>query len=358
MSDETRPGVTPNPPTEAPRPPDPVPALPTPRRLLGTSLDLLRRSATEVRRGALAVGLQSLGLLGPLLVLVAVAVARLPDPEVLFGAAVPVLPADAELAGLLGLGILIALAGATALAIESRAIGLALVGARVLGRPFGLADALRRSRRAFWRLVLLAAGVELPLGLVGSLAGETLAGPGGAGSPLGAGLGVLVAVALQAPLAYAAAGIVVADLGIRAAVGGSVRLVARAPRTAAVVVAVGAAAQVLLLLALNGGLEVVAVLADLADLGLAGDPTRTFVTLVVLLGASSAVGSLLFSVTCLAVAPPAVVVALAGPPRGLEPAVGPGGRGSERWLSVPMALGIATAVVISIVGIQNVLGRG
>jgi hypothetical protein len=331
--------------------------LPGPRRLVATSVELLRRSAPEVRSGALAVGLQFLGLVGPLLVLVAVAVERLPDPSVLFGETQQAAPADAALASLLGLGILVALGGTTALAIESRAIGLAIVGARAVSRPVGVGAALRRSRQTFWRLLALSAAVELPIGIVGSLVGEAIAGLVGARGSAGAA-GLLAAVVLQAPLAFAAAGIVVGDLGLRATLARSIRLVVDAPRTALVVIAVGGAAQVLLILALNGGLEVVAFLADLADLGLGpDDPARTFATLVVLLGASSAAGSLLFSVTCLAVAPQAVVGALGGPIRGLERAADEAGPGPSRWLSLPMALGIATAVVVSIVGIQNVLGR-
>lgn len=332
--------------------------IPGPRRLLGRSLEVLRRTAPDVRRGALAVGLQFLGFLGPVLVLVGVAVARLPDPTALFGAGPPASAADAELAGLVGLGILVAMAGGTALAIESRAIGLALAGAGAAGRPLHLREALARSRQAFWRLVLLAVAIELPLGLAGSFIGEAMAGPGAAGTPLAAGLGFLIALVLQVPIAYAAGCIVVADLRFRAALLESLRLVAELPRLVPIVVAVGGAAQILLVLALNGGLEVVALVADLADLGLTGDPLRTFATLAVLLGLSSAVGSLLFSVTCLAVAPQAVVVALARPSLGLDRAAGIGSPGSVRWLSVPMALGIATAVVVSVVGIQNIVGRG
>lgn len=332
--------------------------LPGPRRLVATSLELLRRTAPEVRRGALAVGLQFLGLLGPVLVLIAVALARLPDPTVLFGDGPPPKPADAELAGLVGLGLLIAVAGGTALAVESRAIGLVLVASAALGRPVASAAALRRSRQTFWRLVALSVAVELPLGILGSLAGEVLAGPSAGGAPLAAALGLLAAVVLQAPIVYTAAGIVVGGLGLPAALRASVRLVATAPRLVPAVVAVGAAAQLLLVVALNGGLDVMAVVSDLAGLGLGpDDPARTFATLVVLLGVSSAVGSLVFSVTCLAVAPQAVVGALAGPNRGLDRAAAEASAGPSRWLSLPMALGIATAVVISIVGIQNVLGR-
>ncbi len=338
------------------------PELPGPGRLVGRSLALLRAIAPDVRRGALAVGLQFLGLLGPLLVLVAAAIARLPEPTVLFGAGPPGTPADVELAGLVGIGILVAAAGGTALAIESRAIGLALVATAARGRPVSLPGALRRSRQSFWRLVALSVAVELPLGLLGSLVGEVLVGPEAAGSPPAAALGFLVALVLQVPIVYAAAGIVVGGLGVRAALRESIRLVARAPRLLPVVVGIGAAAQVLLVVALNGGLELMIVVADLADLDLAADdPARTFGAIALLLGASSAVGSLLFSVTCLATAPQAVVVALAGRTLGLDQTAAAGeasAASSTRWLTLPMALGIATAVLVSVIGIQNVVGRG
>lgn len=334
-------------------------ALPGPRRLVATTFEFLRRSAPEVRRGALAVGLQFLGLLGPVLVLVAVALARLPDPMVLFGDGPPPTSADAELAGFVGLGILIAVAGGAALVVESRAIGLVVVASAALGRPVTLAAALRRSRQTFWRLVALSLAVELPLGILGSLVGDLVAGPSAGGQLLAAAVGFLLVLVLQAPIVYAAAGIVVAGLGLRAALGTSVRLAATAPRLVLAVLAVGGAAQLLLVLALNGGLDVLAVVAELVGLGLGtDDPARTFATLAVLLGTSSVVGSLAFSVTCLAAAPQAIVVALAGPSRGLDQATAEAGAGPSRWLSLPMALGIATAVVISIVGIQNVLGRG
>ncbi len=330
-----------------------------PRGLLGRSLELIRDAAPDLRRGALLVGLQFLGLLGPILVLVAVGVARLPDPTILFGEGPPgpPAPADAELVGLVGLGILITLAGGTALAIESRAIGLALVGARAAGRRLSLRAALRRSRQSFWRLVGLAVLVELPLSLVGTLVGEGLAGPEARGSLLAAALGFVVALALQLPIAYAGGAIVVGGLGLRAALRDSVRLVIAAPRLVPLVVAVGGAAQVLLVLALNGGLELVGLVADVADLGLTGEPPRTFATLALLLGLSSAVGSLLFSVTCLAVAPQAVVVALERSAPGLAPSVLGEDADSTRWLSLPMAFGIATVVIVSVVGIENVVSR-
>lgn len=341
------------------RPEPEVPAGPNlgPGRLLARSLELMWTAAPDLRRGALAVGLQFLGLFGPVLVLVAVAVARLPDPTILFGEGPPATPADAELGGLVGLGILLALTGGTALAIESRAIGLALIGAGATGRRLSLRAALRRSRQSFWRLVGLAVFVEVPLSLVGTLVGEGLAGPGARGSLLAAALGFVGALALQLPIAYAGAAIVVGGLGLRAALRDSVRLVFEAPRLAPLVVAVGGAGQVLLVLALSGGLELVGLVADVAGLGLTGEPPRTFATLALLLGLSSAVGSLLFSVTCLAVAPQAVVVALARSAPGLAPSVLGEDADSSRWLSLPMALGIATLVLLSVVGIENIVGR-
>lgn len=346
--------VEPPPDAEAVRP-----ALPGPGRLVGRSLAVLRRVAPNVRRGALAIGLQFLGLLGPVLVLVAAAIARLPDPTILFGDGPPAAPADAELVGLVGIGMLVALAGGTALAVESRAIGLGLLGAAAQGRSFALSAALRRSRQSFWRLVGLSLAIELPLGVVGSFLGEALAGPSAAGSPLATGLGFLVGLVLQVPIVYAAPGIVLGDLGLRAALRASVGLVRATPRLVPVVVGVGAAAQVLLVIALNGGLEIVARVAEAADLGLTGDPLRTFAAIALLLGATSAAGSLFFTVTCLAVAPQALVAALARPTPGLDRALTEeAASGPSRWLTVPMVLAIATAVVVSVVGIQNVVGRG
>jgi hypothetical protein len=356
-SPASEPAVPSEPELDDPEPGGPPPPL-GPRRAVALSLELLRRAAPDIRRGALGVGLQFLGVVGPILVLLAVAMARLPDPAVLFETSPPPTAADAELASLAGLGLLIALAGGTALAIESRAIGLALIGAGAAGRPLSLRAALRRSRQAFWRLVLLTVGVELPLGVAATMIADGIVGAGAAGTPLATTVGFGVTLALQVPIAYAAGGVVVADLGLRSALGASLRLVMGRPRLAAVVVAVGGIAQILLVLALSGGLEVVGLVADLADLRLDGDAPRTFLTLAVLLGVSSAVGSLLFSVTCLAVAPQAAVVALAGGTAGLDRAAAAEGVGATRWLSVPMALGIAAAVVISVVGIQNVVARG
>src|SRR4029077_8098509 len=73
------------------------------------------------------------------------------------------------LGGWLGLLGLLALTGIFVASIESRAMAVALLGARSTGRPLGVRAALARSRATFWKIVLGAVLVAIPVGLAQGL---------------------------------------------------------------------------------------------------------------------------------------------------------------------------------------------
>jgi hypothetical protein len=119
-------------------------------------------------------------------------------------------------------------------------------------------------------------------------------------------------------------------------------------------------AQTLLIFAVLAGLDILARVAGVLGLGLeAGDPS-TYLTIVIALLATAAVGSLLFTVGAIAAAPAVVAfVGLTGFAGALDAARdgGPDTR-ATRWLSVPMVVGMIIALLASMAGISAALRVG
>ena len=341
--------------------------------LISRGLDLVVRTTGQLRPASLALGLQVLGLVGPLVVLVLVMVDRnrLDAFRALLDPGYPVTLEDQQLESAVGLGLFIALFGSTAILVEGRLIAAALMGGRLVDRPITLHEALRRSRQTFWRSIRAAFIVQVPITIIGSVLGSQVEMAGL--DPFGGSiLSGVVTTILTAPFAYATTGIVLGNVGAIESLRRSVRLARVRWRFALLVAFFAAIAQLLLVFGLSAGLDALARVSDFLGLGLSGGGPSTFGTLVVVLSAVVAIGTLVFTVNAVVVAPEVVAfVGLTGVTVGLDAAResaqggGPvladgawGGRARARpvrWLSIPMGIGIALAILISVSGIAAVV---
>lgn len=331
-------------------------ALPGTRQLLSVGLDLCLRANPSLRVVSMAVGFQLMGAVGPLVVLLLVLAGRAPDLlEVMLDPTAAATEESVSVSGSIFVTGMIGAAALVALTLESRIVAVALLGGHAIGRPVTPLEALRRSRQVFWPVAIATFFVQLFVNVVVTVAG----------SPLGDGdVGLLFTTALAAllsmPFVYLVSGIVLGAAPAMEAIRRSSRMAATRWRLALVVAIAETLAQALLVFGLLAGLDILVRISEALGLGLDGGPLATFATIVIALLATAAVGSLVFTVAALAVAPQVVAfVGLTHFGGGLDRARdgAPGAR-RVRWVSIPMAVGIAMAALASFGGITTALGSG
>jgi hypothetical protein len=301
--------LSPEPPSDAtaPSPDGPaaayVPPLTSTRRLVGASFDLLAGASEEMRAASFYIGAIVLGTVGPFAlaswVLEVTALHRTvrEADELMSGGA----------GGWYGLLAVPALIGGLVALVESRTMAAAILGGRLAGRPVTVREALARSRMVFWRAVVasLVAGVPLAVaqGALEAVLAETVNLTGEATVVVS----LIVTALIGAPLAYLLAGVVLGDVDPLEATRRSFR-VFRARKIAAVVVAlIETTTGLLILFGLEAGLDIALRLLDALGLGVDSGPAGlTLVTLGVA-AATFALGTLIYTVTAIALAPQVVM---------------------------------------------------
>jgi hypothetical protein len=334
-------------------------ALPGTRAVIGTALDLAYRARDGLRSASLAIGFQVLATLGPLVLLLLVLADRAPDllDAVAAGGAGPT-PTEQEttLAFVITLTGLIAIVALTALAIESRIIGAALLGSRAMGQPMRPLEALRRSRQVFWRVLGATLLVQIPLSILSGAVSSAVTGMAGS-SEASLAVSTVVTMLASVPFAYVLTGIVLGGAPALMAIRRSFAMARVRWRIAFVVAVAETLAQTLLIFGLLTALDIVARVADILGLGLDTGTVMTYLTLVVAMFVVAAVGSLMFTVSALAVAPQVVAfVGLTGYGGGLDRARDEVATRPVHWLSAPMAIGAGVAIVASVLGVSSILG--
>jgi hypothetical protein len=324
---------------------------------MASGIDQAFRSSDRLRSASLAIGFQLLGVLGPFVVLLLVVAARAEgffDQVTAPGDIVE--PAVEALAIPFSITAIIGALGLVALSLEGRLIAVAILGGSLVGRPLSPSEGVRRSRQVFWRAVGAMVVVQLLIGVVIIVASPFI-------DPiLGASEAALVADAAirtiaGTPFVYVLAAIVLGGAPMGVAIRRSVAMARLRWRIAFVAALTETLAQTLLVFAILAGLDILVRVADVLGLGLEpGDPS-TYLTLVIALLATAAIGSLLFTVGALAAAPAVVAfVGLTGYAGGLDGARdGAAGARPARWLSLPMAIGMAVALLASLAGISAAL---
>ena len=330
----------------------PPPAVQSTRRLIGASFDLLGSVSDPMRRASFYIGGIVLGTVGPFaLASLALEVFSLHRTRREYDA---MLASGAGAAfGLLGfvaaLGLLVA-------AVESRTMASAILGGAYADRPIDVRQALARSRMVFWRAIIAAVIVSIPVSLATNVVDAVLERAFGASGELSLVAAVVVAALVGAPLAYLLTGIVLGDVGPAEATRRSFR-VFRARKLAAALVAVFESLAILLVvLGLGAGLDIALRVFDAIGIGTESGPAGLALLAIGLVVGVFALGTLIFTALAISLAPQVVMFvgltrATGGldhvrPGRDHDPLVTrPRGRRPFRWLPIPMCLGIATGVV-------------
>jgi hypothetical protein len=328
-----------------------VPVVESTRRLLGASFDLLARTSDEMRPASFYIGLIVLGTVGPLAIasfgleVVSIHHTRREMELLLSGGLGAV---EGFLLMLAGLGLFVA-------SVESQAMAASILGGQLSMRPVTTRVALARSRMVFWRVVVGAIVVGIPVGIAQVAVDTFFVAAFGPQTDLSLVTSVLVAALVGAPLAYVLAGIVLGDVAPFMAARRSVTVFS-ARKAAAILVAVFQTIAVLLvLLGVSAGLDLALRVFDALGLGTDSGPAGLILVVIGIVVAVFALGTLIYTALAISLAPQVVMfVGLTRATFGLEH-VRPGG-GSDplsarpnrhrfRWLTRPMLVAFAAGLL-------------
>jgi len=322
------------------------------RRLIGASFDLLGQASEEMRRASFYIGVITLGTLGPLALASWAMQVRTVHLTVAQGTAL----AEGAAGNWTAVLLIPAFVGVLVAFIESRILGAAILGARMVGRPLTADQALARSRMVFGRSVLAAfiAGIPLSIGqvLISGLV-DALLPVGSEGTFLAL---FLSSVTVGAWFAYVLCGVVLGDVGPGDAIVRSFRVYRPRKVAAAIVALFEATAALLLVLGLSAGLDVALRAFDALGLGTDAGPAGLVLVTIGIIVALFAFGTLILTVMAISVAPQVVMfVGLTHATQGLEhvrpgrdhdPAIRHGSRPPFRVFTRPMTGMIVVAWVI------------
>ena len=294
---------------------DPAGSRPGALQVVGRGLDLNVGGSGSIRRASLYAGMLFLLLLGPIVVVVALAAARLDRgvlDRILAGQIVP-LGFD------LGAAPIVLVAGGLALAavsVDLQNIAILLIDAQATQSGASLVRALGRARLAFWRLIgaSLASGFLL---LLPSLALALVIGQSRPGEPQVRTLArSLVSLVVATPFAYIGASVVLGRAGPLQALRWSWRLARRRWRLAVVLGLVNTATGFLAAFAFGAGADVLVRIADGLGLGTGATPLKIVELAVIVTFAIAALGSLTMTIAALSVGPQVVAYRVLGGPLG------------------------------------------
>jgi hypothetical protein len=356
-----------------PQPPDPTPqptgepivsiAVPGFRTGLARSLDLSVHATPQLRPASIYIGLLFLGVLGPVVLLIIVVLGRHPIivdaiGSALIGEQTPLTdPAARDALLTLVPVFLIAFVGLVGVSVDAQAIAIVVLAGRLVGEPVPLRPAIAWARSRFWVLLRGIFLVGIPAAIVSALLTEFLApvlGRDTEGTVLVASTLSTLAVL---PLVYVAAGIVLGEVGAIEAARRSIRLARARWGLALLISAVGIGIGYIQAFALGSGADVLVRIGIALNLGFDRGTLAAAATVVLTLAAIVALGSLTFTVAALAAAPQVLgFLSLTGYLGGVRSAAASSQRPAARWVSVPMAAGIALGILIAALGLAPVFG--
>lgn len=331
----------------APAPP-PAPAIPlvSTRGLLPAAFDLVTRSSEDMRRASFYIGAVTLGTVGPfalgLWAIEVADVALFSMPS--FDTGEPDFGATSDLATpVMVLGI-IAMLGFIVAAIESRTLATAVLGGRMASKPITLRHAVARARARFWTAVGATIVVGIVLAVVQGVVDAVVTPALGAATEATLITSTVVTATIGAPFAYVLCGVVLGDVGALESIRRSF-MVARARWTAAaLIVTFETIAAFLIFFGLSTGADLLLRAFGVLGIGTDSGPAGLALATVGVVAAVFAVGTLLYTVTALTVAPQVVMfVGLTHATGGLDH--GKGVR-TARFFSRPMLVGVLIAVIV------------
>jgi hypothetical protein len=338
---------------EAPPPPAPMPGA---WSTLSGGLDLSLAANRQLREASVYIGLLTLALVGPFVVIILAFGSAQGGfdwlGDALVGIRPDMVPVDGSVATYLFVSGVVAFIGFFVISVESQIIAVAILGGRALGRPMALREALHRSRQVFWRVVgasiLVGFLLIVPNLVLSAVLASTFDQASEASTVIATGVGALLA----APFAYIVSGIVLGDVGAGEAVRRSTRLARARWRLAIAVSSVGAVVAYIQLFAVGAGVDILSRFGGALHLGFDSTTGTIALSLVVLTGVL-AIGSLTFTLTALRDAPQIVAfVGMTGYGAGLDRSRRvEGARLPVRWVSIPMAITIAIGALVGVAGV-------
>ena len=343
-------------PEAAPEPPPPPAPIPGAWATLGGGLDLSLSANRQLRGASVYIGLLTLALVGPFVIIVLAFAASQGGfgwfEDMMLGIEPDLLPVSDSVGTYLVVSAFVALIGFFVIGIESQIIAAAILGGRALGRPMSLREALHRSRQVFWRIVgaslLVGFLLVLPNLVLNAVLAEAFDPTSEAPTVIATAIGALLA----APFAYIVTGIVLGDVGAGEAVRRSMRLARARWRLAIAVTSVGAVMAYIQLFAIGAGVDILTRFGSMLHLGFDSSGGTVALTLVVLT-AVLAIGSLTFTLTALRDAPQVVAfVGMTGYGAGLDRSRRTDGvPWRVRWISIPMLIGIGLGAFVGLAGV-------
>ena len=326
---------------------------------IGRALDLALASTRNVRRASLYVGLITLALIGPAVV-VFLALVRdqgglEPALLIVMGQQQFVASWVSQAISWLGVSAFIAVIGLAAITMEGQIIAATIIGGAAVGRTIGVRAALRLSRRVFWsivgagilvgivdRIVSFAAS-EITFGMTESYNASTVAS-------------IFVAGLATMPFAYHQSGIILGGVGAIESLRRSTRLARARWRLALLVALAGTVLSLIEVFALGAGLDLVARVAGAVGLGFEGSMPVAIVSGVLVLACVVAIGSLLVTIAALVAAPQVYIfVKLTGYSAGLDRARVPteGPERPPRLITRPMLVLIGLGALAGLAGVLS-----
>ncbi len=336
-------------------PPQPAP-MPGAWATLGGGLDLSLAANRQLRGASVYIGLLTLALVGPFVIIILAFGAAQGGfgwlEDAMLGIQPDLVPVDGSVATYLLVSGFVAFIGFFVVSIESQIIAAAILGGRALGRPMTLREALHRSRQVFWRVIgasiLVGFLLILPNVVVSLVLSSTFGQTSEATTVIATAIGALLA----APFAYIVTGIVLGDVGAGEAVKRSTRLARARWRLAIAVSSVGAVVAYIQLFASGAGVDILTRFGGALHLGFDSTTGTIALSLVVLTGVL-AIGSLTFTLTALRDAPQVVAfVGMTGYGAGLDRSRRvEGALLPVRWISIPMAIAIVIGALAGLAGV-------
>jgi hypothetical protein len=343
------------PPSPEPEVPPPLAPMPGAWSTLSGGLDLSLSANRQLRGASVYIGLLTLALVGPFVIIILAFGAAQGGfgwlEDAMVGIRPDMVPVDDSVSTYLLISGFVAFIGFFVISVESQIIAVAILGGRALGRPMTLREALHRSRQVFWRVVgasiLVGFLLIVPNLVLSAVLASTFDQASEASTVIATGVGALLA----APFAYIVSGIVLGDVGAGEAVRRSTRLARARWRLAIAVSSVGAVVAYIQLFAGGAGVDILSRFGGALHLGFDSTTGTIALSLVVLTGVL-AIGSLTFTLTALRDAPQIVAfVGMTGYGAGLDRSRRvEGARLPVRWVSIPMAFAIGIGALAGVAG--------
>jgi hypothetical protein len=339
-------------------PPPPPPAVQSTRRLIGASFDLLTQSTAEMRAASFYIGGVVLATIAPLaLATFAIEVAAPTAGEVDFDAFFR----SSAAAGWYSLTAIVAGLGLVVANVESQNLAVAILGARYADRPIDARAALARSRMSFWRAILAAIIVTVPVSIVTQIVDGVVVDISNGSNAWSFVVAIVVGVLIGAPLAYLLTGVVLGDVDPFEATRRSFRVFQARKWSAAIVALFEALATLIVLVGIGAGLEIVLGLFDAIGLDAGSGALGLAIIAAGIVVGTFALGTLIYTALAISVAPQVVMfVGLTRATIGLDhvrphgdhdPAIRRTGRRAFHWITIPLWIGLA----IGLIGLVGVL---